>query len=173
MAKIQNVIEISIDNPGNRELYFVPLSRTVRGRVVVERIQHKNRFDVMKNWGGIPEFEGQILGVNIDTGDGYLREPLHDNPRFMAQLKLHNQKLGEPVTTWPGVNMQEWMFWMRQAVAKGGAKIIAGSFPVITYSPPDANRPAGAKEKQRDALLTLLLGKLSPEERAQLTALNT
>ena len=122
---MSNIVEIVIDNPNNRRLYFDPLGQSIRGRFDYSRIKERNAAIFTSQFpDGIP---GQGLRVDLDSKHGTIVENIHKDRQVKAILSKHHeiaedQDVGE-------VHVSTWLHWMKRAVENGTAKLVAGKFP--------------------------------------------
>lgn len=114
----------------NRNPYFPPLSRSLRGRFDAQLAakRDKDAGALLSEWpDGIP---GQQLAVDCETGKAELVEPLHD-PRYAAiaeRIKSRGCRLfpeREPVA----LDKPTVLHWIKEAVNAKQAKVIRGELP--------------------------------------------
>jgi hypothetical protein len=73
---------------------------------------------------------GLRLGVDADTGEGYLAEPLHGDEYVVTREVVTARKLKlEPAAKRFPADKATWLFWIKRAVESGAAKVIAGKLP--------------------------------------------
>lgn len=164
----KSVIEITID-ANNRDLYFRPLQRAVRGLFLLSRVAEPT---APMFHDRIPaEIPGQVLGLDLEKSEGYLLEPIHQRPEIKA--KLESEYSFEPSRqVFPSVDVQEWLFWFRAAVQAGKAKAVIGELPgTINHRPKPYGEVESPRDKMVDALVAVLFSKLSKEEKAQVNEL--
>ncbi len=169
---MNNVIEIEPDNKTNSQLHFLPLGKTIRGRFDFNRDSEPlAKLHTAEFPEGVP---GQRLGLNLDTGEAYIQETLHDE-RFKAvrqRIEKRGYGLGEQRETFP-VKKEEyptWLFWMKRAVEDGVCRVVKGTLPEKitgrirkTFV---SNEPsADPRDSIIDKLVALLVAKLPKEER--------
>ncbi len=122
-------VEIEIDGSRNNCLCFRPLpGRTVRGRFDLNRVaEPMARLKTAEFPEPIP---GQRLGIQPD-GTAYLAEPLHDAQHGPLRERIEKMglKLEPAVTTFEGVHLPSWLYWMARAVQSGVARVVSGQLP--------------------------------------------
>ncbi len=148
----KQVVSITLDIPPNRDGFFPPIEDTVRGEFKFERVANSQ-----KHSAKLPAFvPGQIIRVDIAESAGYIIEPLH-HPEHAAVARhirtVLNMSLPPKERMFPGIQVDMWLWHMRQFVEVGKARIVEGSFPKeIAYFPPD-NRlvvPKRGEAKKRE-----------------------
>lgn len=174
MKANDNVIEIEIGaGRRNCNFTFMPLGKRIRGRFDVTRaIQTDGEAArLLKSW---PEpIPGQVIGIDVESGLGYLREPLHD-PEFAAireKIEKTGQKLEPERQTFPNRHLPTWLHWLKRAVECGAAKLVRGTLPETIDGEPEYTTPfarsmqtrkdpttrlAEAMERQGDLLAKVL-----------------
>lgn len=123
-------VEIEIDGPRNENLRFRPLQREVRGRFDWLRIGEPEAHRAAVQWGGLP-IPGQRIGFDDATLTGYVTEPLHDpaHAALAEKIKARGMKLPPQRESFDRCDRDTWLFWLRQAVACGLARIVKGELP--------------------------------------------
>lgn len=180
---MKNVVEIEVNDQRNSSLHFLPVSRVVRGRFEAVRASRfcKGAVGLLTQW---PEpIPGQIIGLNLETGEGYIREPLYDEQhtavfhRLESRLKKVNQRIGDKRKLFEGVHAPTWLYWMKRAVESKQAVLVEGRLPEVIEGEPKTSfyfphekseslRMAEAIERQaaatqeQTAVLTKLLAEL-------------
>ncbi len=163
-------IEIAYDHK-NRDVYFRPAERTVRGRFLLRRV---NEPTAMSFRGKIPEeVPGQTLGIDVATQTGYLIEPIHQNSEIKSNIEKRGMKI-EPVRQeFENVDVNAWLFWMKRAVEDGKATVLSGELPeTINYDPPSRLGPQPKRGEarlreifRRDPRLALEHQRMTAEEK--------
>jgi hypothetical protein len=166
-----NIVEIEVDGTLNRSLFFRPLQETVRGRMDWNRGERRLR-DLGDKFDGRP-LPGQVIGFDVDKGEGFVREPLHAAEHAAARAVIEKQGHGLPperkthtAPNNPDYNHADtWLWWMNAAVKTGFAKLIRGKFPE-TFKRVQKNfgAPDPVKTTENN-LIALLIGMLSKEQR--------
>jgi len=128
---VTRLIEVEIAGPTCGNLLFKPCERVVRGRYEVGLATATDPAAgmVTQKYGGtIP---GQVLGLDLDTGRGYVREPLWTEEwrELRARLDHHRFKLEPPEAEFKDVHVPTWVYWLARAVEGGIAKLLKGSLP--------------------------------------------
>lgn len=164
-------LEIEIDAPQNQSLAFRPLPGvSIRGRFDLNRLAEPMARLKTQEWP-VP-IPGQILGID-PSGDGYVREPLHNAEYAAIREKIERKgyRLAPAVEEHANVDAESWVYWMARAVQSGVAKVVSGKLPATLPTNPRRNyihavqvnrtdRLADAIERQT-AMFEKLLAKLS------------
>ncbi|MDY0167441.1 MAG: hypothetical protein RBS80_12910 [Thermoguttaceae bacterium] len=153
------IVEIECAAPHGRQLFFRPIGKRVRGRVHLTGRSEAER-QIAERWPDpVP---GQIIGVDTDTGEKYVREPLHD--REHAALARRVRGLGKELPpereNYPSESVSSWLFWMRRAVDSGTAKLLTGTIPDKLPEEPRKNYIT-SPVKSRDGVLAEALTALA------------
>lgn len=134
-------IEIEIDSPTNRGLFFAPLQRRLRGKLDFSRDSEPEAARAVRNWPqGIP---GLILGINPASGQAWLREPLHQHAEVATRLARRHLQLDAEHQSQGQVDVPTWLYWMRRAVDASQARLIQGNLPSL-----DAHQQQAVKDFQ-------------------------
>lgn len=147
-----SIIEIEVADKRNRDLWFPPLRQRVRGRLDFYRVPDKKVFaSFVQDFGTLP-IPGEILGVNVETGECYRREPLREPQYAALRTKLEKGfKIADERQPCAGGYPDEWLYWMKRAVEDGTAELVAGEFPAyLDYIPPEnpfKPKPKSMKEQ--------------------------
>ncbi|MCA9109805.1 MAG: hypothetical protein KDA52_07650 [Planctomycetaceae bacterium] len=143
-------IEIQFDYK-NRNTRFVPLDRDVRGRFLLSRV---NDGRSMNYKATIPEdIPGQVLGIDLDRGVGYLLEPIHDHLHIKTMLEKQGYRFEDARQEFPGIDVDAWLFWFKRMADDGKVRIIEGKLPeTVNYDPPNrlAPKPKRGPERLRE-----------------------
>lgn len=146
-----NTLEVEIDGPHNEQLHFTPLQRNIRGKFDFMRMGEPMARIKAVEWP-VP-IPSQRLGVDAD-GIGYIAEPLHDAKHAPIKEKIEAQgmKLEPALQTFEGIDLTTWLFWIKQAVEAGLAKVVSGKLPDKIEGKPKMNfvlnePPANALDK--------------------------
>lgn len=123
-------LEIEIDGPHNENLRFRPLQKEIRGRLDWTRIGDPEAHRIAVTFGGLP-IPGQRIGFDDATGRGYVIDPLHDaeHAALVEKIKARGMRLPPAREEIEGADRVTWLYWMRQAVRCGLARIVAGKLP--------------------------------------------
>lgn len=130
-------LEIEIDGPHNEALHFAPIQRSVRGRYDLLRVGEPMAKIAAQQWPIVPS---QRLGIDPD-GNGYLFEPLHEPEHGAVRDKIAKlgMRLEERVQHFPDIHLPSWLFWIKQAVASGIARVTKGQLPETIDGEPRKN----------------------------------
>ncbi len=163
-------VEIAINGQHNEALHFRPLQRSIRGRFDFMRIGEPMAKVKATEWP--TPIPSQRLGIEPD-GTGYVVEPLHDEE--FAPIKEKIEKLGmklEPaLQTFKGIDLPTWLFWIKQAVESGIAKVVSGKLPdkidgkprktfIVNEPEPSATDKLTAAIEKQSAMFAKLLDRL-------------
>lgn len=152
---MSEVIEIAIDTPKNGELFFRPISRRVRGTFDSKRLSF-GRNDAMAKWPD--QIPGQILGVNVETGVGYIVDPLHDPANELLKAKVEKSlgKVPPAREDFRDIDMATWLHFIKKAVHSGTARLVRGSLPDVLPGKPRLDFITKTRKPLADALTEVL-----------------
>ncbi|QDU30598.1 hypothetical protein ETAA8_57440 [Anatilimnocola aggregata] len=174
MAK---VFEIEITGGKRNDCFhFRPIGETIRGRFDLNReTEPLARMKIVDFPEPVP---GQRIGVDLEFGEGYIIEPLHEPDHVATRKRIEGRGLSiAPARRpFPGVDVSTWLFWLNRGVESGIARVSQGTMPkkldgpvkksFITVTKPADNtredRFLAAMERQNE-LMSALLAKLSKE----------
>lgn len=165
-----NLVVIEVDTPQNSNVVFRPLQKPIRGKFDLHRVREPNAGKLHSLWPApIP---GQLLSLDLVTAEGVILDPLYEEKFASIRSKIEElgQKLPPQREVFQGADVATWVFYMRELVNSGKAKLIEGEFPKIDESkvqrrfysnerPDTSDRLVAAIEKQND-LMAQLLNKL-------------
>lgn len=127
------VVTIEYDHL-NRKLFFRPLQRVIRGRWVRHRCGDRRVRSAFELPDEIPS---QQIGVDPVSKTGFIIEPIHSQPKIVAQLAPYNYKFEPPRSEFPGIDPAEWLHHMKKLVDLGHATLVAGVLPEkVSYREP-------------------------------------
>jgi len=171
------VLEVEIDGPANESLRFRPLAREVRGRHEWSRCPSPDAHRLgLRDYAGAA-IPGQLLGIDLEAGKGYLKDPLHEPEHAALAERIVKKGMRLPPAREEfAAHGPTWIFWIAQAVRAGLARIVKGKLPEaldetdvrkdFLFAPPkpserdrlaDAiNRMAESQAAQTEALTKLL-----------------
>ena len=170
------MVEIEIADELGQALFFLPLNKSLRGRVDFAALAVRDRglYDLsLKYPGPIP---GLVHGFDAETGKAWLRDPLHETSHAETRKKIEaaGYVLGPARDEFTAVDQATWAFWLANAVKSGAARIIAGELPAVVGTPRTEviARPQNREHSSIDKLTGLVgdLLKLSPAQRNDLAA---
>ena len=169
---MSNVIEIEVDGPRNECLVFRPLQRRLRGRFDLNRVAEPLAAMRRTQWPDV--IPGKRLGVDTETREAYIAEPLH-SPEHAAtreRIEARGMRLPPERETFPDVDLPTWLTYMKQAVDAGVARVTTGELPAkIEGKPRRSFIIAPAEPDPRDQLLEKLVAAfyclMPPEKRAE------
>lgn len=161
MAKTANIIEIEFDGPRNENPVFRPLDRKCRGRFILARVPNPNAQTLTKKYGApIP---GERLSLDLDTGEACIIEPLQLPEHEELRNKLARDETGRtifrfgPARDSKGVvHKPTYLFWMRQVVEAGYARLTAGEFPRDLGGKPRTNFRSNETVSRDDRMMQIL-----------------
>jgi len=162
-------VEILVDCE-NRELYFPPLNRRIRGRYDFSKIPGPGAAEVASEYPfGLP---GMILELSPDGSDAYLREPLYDPQHAATREKIEKRwKLEPEVQEFENIDLCTWVRHIKMAIKAGLCRIIKGELPKVKGKPilslvlpnPPQSDLAELKDaiREQTAVMTQLLERLT------------
>lgn len=120
-------MSVVIEFTGNQNLFFRPLSRTLRGRLDFKAMEEDGAVKLARLYGAIP---GQRMSLD-DKGNAILEEPLHEqeNEQLAAKLKARGNSLPPAREEFQKVDVPSWAYWLRRAIESGHAVILEGELP--------------------------------------------
>jgi len=128
-----NTIEIEIDHARNANVVFYPAGRLVRGRFLHSRVDEPSAVMHAGRWAehGII---GQVIGVDLDAREGFIREPLRDakHATLADRIKQRGMSLAPAREAFPLAtddDVATWVHWLQRHVAAGNATLLCGEFP--------------------------------------------
>jgi hypothetical protein len=170
MAK---TLEIEISGPRNESLHFRPIGRSIRGRFDLNNDTEPLARMKINEW---PQpIPSQRLGIDLEKGEGYILEALHEaeHAAIRERIELKGMKLAPARETFASVDVPTWLFWLKQAVQSGLARVVAGVLPDKIEGEPRKSFVSAERPQREDRLLTAmenqnrlleaLLAKLSKE----------
>ena len=157
------VIEIEIGDQQNRNVFFAPLGRVLRGTFDLNREKEPTARTLSAKWPlTIP---GIRLSLDAKSGVGMVRDPMHDEQHKAVAESIEKNKfsLGVAEERFEGVHIPSWLQQMKFAVDNGSARIVQGKFPnplpgkpLRSYITPDIEDPTERQEKILDKLADAL-----------------
>jgi hypothetical protein len=127
---VSKVLEIEINGLGrNESLHFRPLGKNIRGRFdLLQETEPLARMKIMEFPQAIP---GQRIGVDLETGEGYIAEPLHNAEHAATRERIESRGLRLPPAreVFAKVDVSTWLYWLKQAVESGIARVVEGVMP--------------------------------------------
>lgn len=122
-------VEIEIASPQNRQYFFPPVGKPLRGRIDFSLSRTKTNEARRQVWPEV--IPGMILGMSPDGKSMYLREPLYDEEHAKIRKKAEGkgQFLGEKLQEFQGHTPRTWAYWMARAVESGAARVVKGNLP--------------------------------------------
>ena len=163
-------LEVEIDTPNNQGVYFLPLRQTLRGRLDWSRVPQRDvgRLHAWVQAGPIP---GLHLGLDLETGTGYIVDPLvaesEHHRAVLDRIDREGMKIPSEAREKIQCHPATWAYWLERLVDDGQARLIRGEWPrdlegdpqreFGVYRPRDpADRLADAVEKQNGLIMELL-----------------
>lgn len=191
------VVEIEADAGQGRAVFFPPLQRAVRGRLVIGQCPEADG-GLMRTWSApVP---GMVIGLTAD-GVGFLRDPLapeaarsvvvevagvqggprpvivQDESANRTRVEKAGLRLGPAREEFPGADVPTWMWWMKRCVEAGLARVISGQLPetisgnpkrsFVTPERPDPQQTLAGVIEGNNKLLAALLSHLTGSETAK------
>ncbi|MGE3313999.1 MAG: hypothetical protein AB7O26_02705 [Planctomycetaceae bacterium] len=166
-----NVIEVEIDVARNRNLYFVPIDRNVRGRFDWRRVADKHGPELRDQWGEEP-LPGQTISLDVENQSGAILEPLAAVPEFKKRVEARRESLAPARQEFANVNPAAWLYWIKAAVEAGKARLLKGKLPeTIDYKPARFGEPQSTTDRLLETLIALTTSMLSDKDRSDVAAL--
>lgn len=131
MATTKNVVEVEVSASNGRKLFFRPIGRAVRGRVNFADARTPSEFQRAQRW---PEpVPGAVLGINLDTGEKYLRDPIHDDEYTSVRQRIlrYGFQLPPAREEFDSESLATWVYWLQRAVDSGCARVVQGKLPPV------------------------------------------
>ncbi len=128
MPKAPTHATIEIDGPQNQNVYFRPITRTVRGRFDVHRLRDPGVGKLLTEW---PEpIPGQLVSVDYASGTGAVIEPLYEakSAAIREKIELLGMRLPPEREEFQGVHVATWTHFLKALVEGGSATLISGEF---------------------------------------------
>lgn len=125
-----NIVEVEISCPKNESLFFGPLMKRLRGRYELTRTtQHDGKATSLA--GQIPSaVPGQRIGLNLESGEAYLVEPLRGDAYETLRAKVVKKALLAPAREDCGkVDLATFVYWLRRLVESNKAVVVVGELP--------------------------------------------
>lgn len=145
-----NLLEVEVGATRNCNLLFPATGRRIRGKfdpVRASRTDGQASSIVNDFPDPIP---GQILGIDLESGTGYIRDTLHDDKHSVLRRRLE-KKFSLPAAReeFPNVHVPSWLFWLRRAVECGACVVIAGKLPDKADGEPEFRTPLARASQAR------------------------
>jgi hypothetical protein len=166
-----NVIEVEPDTKNNSSFHFMPIARTVRGRFDFRRVTEPQALLLTVKY---PEpIPGQRLGLDLDAGEGFIAEPLHEPAHKGTRATIEKDGFALPPAkeTFPvqKADYPTWLYWLKRAVESGLCKLVRGELPAKIEGKPRkqfiTTPHVDKREKTIDRLTALLFARLPANER--------
>jgi hypothetical protein len=166
-----SVLEIEVDTRHNRNLYFVPIDRVVRGRFDWRRVADRNGAELREKWGEEP-VPGQRIVLDAERREGAIVEPLYTRPELKKRIEAREQVLPPERQSYSNVDVAEWLYWLRAAVAAGDAAVVQGKLPeALDYRPKRFGERRSPQQRLTEALVAVLYAGLSDKQRKEVSHL--
>jgi hypothetical protein len=166
MSDESAIIEVEVGDERGGSLFFSPIGKRVRGRFDPAKLGTGADEVAKEIKGPVP---GQVIGYDPATGEGYVREPLHD-PRHEIIRERIARKWGIPPAkqTFRG-DAPTWLFWLKRAVESGLARVVKGTIPTDVPGKPQTrfitSDQADPRDTLLDRMLSLLIAQLPADKR--------
>lgn len=166
----QQVLVVEVDDQYNRDLFFAPLGKRVRGRFDAARAAQRSRDagEALHRW---PEpIPGQHIGIDPQKGEGWIEEPLYADRHAATRKRLADSGMALPPErqSFAAVDVVSWLYYLKRAVEAGHARVVEGTLPErIEGKPRRSFVTAERDDEQRTVrqLVACLYAALSPEQR--------
>lgn len=150
MKAADRIIEVEVGATRNCNLLFPAIGKRIRGRfdpVLASRTDGQAPSIVNDFQHPIP---GQVLGLDMETGVGYIRDRLHDEENAVLRKKLEKKhRLPADRQEFRNVHVPTWLFWIKRAVECGACVVIAGNLPDETSEEPQFATPLAKASQTR------------------------
>lgn len=166
-----SVIEVEIDVARNRNFYFVPLDRTLRGRFDWRRVADKHAPELRDRWGEEP-LPGQTIFLDVEKNEGAILDPLHSRKEIKKRIESRGESLPADVQSFTNINPKEWLHWIKAAVKAGKARLVRGKLPEDNdYRPPRFGEVKSTTDRLTEALIAVLHAGLTDKQRKDVAEL--
>lgn len=166
-----SVIEIEVDVARNRNLYFVPIDRNVRGRFDWRRVADKHGPELRDQWGEEP-LPGQTISLDLETGNGAIVEPLAAIPESRKRVEIRRESLAPARQEFENINPAAWLYWIKAAVEAGKARLLKGTLPeTVDHKPARFGEQKSTTDRLLETLIALTTTMLSDKDRSDVAAL--
>lgn len=157
-AKPTGKLEVHVSASGN-SVFFPPISEAVRGEFDAARLRSRVSSNIVDRW---PEVvPGQIIGIDFDTDERYVRDPLYDDAHVNVRQRVISMgyQIPEMKKVFAGESVSTWVWHLRQLVACGYGRIITGAIPAqeLFSDAPKKNFIAEEQEDPNKRLTDVLL----------------
>jgi hypothetical protein len=153
-----DVIEVEVASEKGSPLFFPPLGKKLRGRLDFPRVAYadpgaRGMAEQFKH--AIP---GQVIGYDPATGQGYVREPLHEAQHAETRGRIARRwNLAPERTNFKG-DPATFVYWINRSIAAGHAVLISGVVPQNFPGQPQKRFfSAEQPHEQKDRLLNTLV----------------
>lgn len=125
----QQIVEVAVNTPRAQQLFFRPLARRLRGPADFSNPQTKAEFQLKQVWQ--EPVPAQVLGINLTTGEKYIREPLHDKEHSTVRnlIERKGYKLPPEREVIEADSIATWVYWLNKEIEAGNMRVIAGTMP--------------------------------------------
>src|SRR4051794_5389562 len=116
---MSKMLEVEIIGPRNESLMFRPNGRIVRGRFDLNLETEPLARMKVAEW---PEpIPGQRIGIDVETREGFIAEPLHEPAHSAIRDKItaRGQQLPPAREVFRDVDPSTWLYWLKTAVERG------------------------------------------------------
>lgn len=120
-----------VEFQAEKRIFFRPLGRPIRGTVDLTRPKHKGEYSLAERW---PEpVPGLILGVDLGTGEKYIRDPLYDPEHYAVRTRIerYGHTLPPERERFDGESVVTWLYWLAREVKAGSMRVVAGEIPPL------------------------------------------
>lgn len=131
MAKSE-LLEVEIDSINNRDLFFDPLRRVLRGKFDVHRCTEQNAMTLTQRYP--PTIPGTRVQIDVAAGTAEIVEPLHRPEYAQVRDRITKQAKSLPPEreqfdiSDPNV-LASWVYWLKRGIAAKAATLVSGQFP--------------------------------------------
>jgi hypothetical protein len=158
---------VEVEFVGNRDHYFRPMGRVIRGRLETSAMPERGATDLAREFSSVP---GMVLGL-ADDGNAYLREPLHEPAHAGIRKKLERRfTIADEREDLGKVDLPTFVWWIGQAIEAELARIVRGALPEVkgrvrkNFLHADREDPRRRLEKMQ---LAAALATMTPQQRKE------
>lgn len=119
---------LEVEFVGNRDHYFRPMGRVIRGRLETSAMPERGAADLAREFPSVP---GMILGLS-DDGAAYLREPLCELANAGLRKKLEKRFIiADEREDLGKADLPTFVWWIGKAIEAELARIVRGTLPEV------------------------------------------
>jgi hypothetical protein len=147
-----SVVEIEVHGKRGSRLFFHPVGKPLRGHINFREIDSKAIRAKGDKW--TKPVPGKVIGVNLSTGERYIREPLHEPEHRETRAKIEkSNSLPPEKEVYNGETQSTWFYWMRRAVDNGDAVLLKGELPTLASFEGEKPKPVDDGKPRKNFIL--------------------